>query len=303
MKLKRILLYFLPALIFLLPAALGLALEGYNRHFRGWMTPFLWVAIGLILISLLFLIRRKWALGLLGLINVVYVTFFLVTRLWTLPPGPSVYYYRSWWLHSPTGRIHLVEPLGRYPPEKGPYLACHFQHENWVSMVKFQPSLCTGFDEGLRLAMFLNDHETEEGILREFQMNQFNVDRKTLIGDPVDRGALRIAYVSKSKGIRPRFEIREMYQVYEKELEGGQSRVLESISRDGKGKLRTLTESSLPNLTDKDLFAVYNQDGYLSRIPRMTTKSFAFPGKIDITGVRDYTLPERIYPGANHAED
>jgi len=303
MKLKRILLDVIPALIFLIPAIGGIAIEIYNRQFREWATPFLWVAIGLILIGVLFLIRKSWALAILGLVNIVYLTLFLVMQLWTVHSDHTVYYYRDWWLQTKNGHMHLEGPLGTFPPEKGPYISCHFSRKDWLSYVNFQPSLCTAFDEHLRLLMFFNDHETEEGLLREFQMNQFRIARKTLLGDPVDRMAIRIAFTSSGKGRSPEFTIREMYQVYEKELEGGQSRILESISRDSKGRLRTLTESSLPNLTDRDLFAVYNYEGFLTRIPKLSSKTFSFPGKIDVNPIMNYALPERITPGGLHAQD
>lgn len=303
LKIKKLLLGILPALVFWIPAAFGLALELYNRYFRGLATPLTWISAGLILMSLIFLVRRRWLLWLLVLTNTLYLTIFATTGLWRLDLHPSlVYNYRDWWLHSPTGRLHLEKPLGPYPPASGPYVTCHFALNGWPGVINFQPSLCIGFDERLRLKMFLDDHETEDGWLREFQVNDFQISRKTLMGDPIDRGALRIAFVSKEKKLWPKFQIREMYQVFEKETEEG-TRILESISRDGKGRLKTLTESSLPNLTVRDAFAVYSSEGFLVKIPRVTGKNFAFPGKIDVSPLLEYTLPERIQAGGSHVEN
>lgn len=304
LKIKKLLLWILPSFVFLIPAAVGFGLEAFNRYYRGLASPLLWISIGFLMLGSLFLVRKRLLLWLMVLLTLFYLSAFLVLGLWKLKPYPSVvHYYRTWWLHTPTGRLHLEQPLGYYPPASGAYVSCHFPFAGWKDLVRFQPTLCTGFDERLRLTMFLNDHETETGWLREFQTNNFLIQRKTLLGDPIDRGALRIAFVGEGKPLRPVFQIREMYEVFEKETEDGQSRILESISRDGRGRLKTLTESSLPNLTDRDLFAVYNSQGLLTKIPRISGKNVVFPGKIDVTPILEYRLPERIDAGGPRDEN
>ncbi len=298
MKIKRLFLYLLPPLIFILPALVGISIDVYNRYYRGVASPLPCISYGLILISLFFLIRKRLAYFILTTLTFFYLVVFFVLGLWKgLDPRSAVYYYRNWWLNTRDGRIHLQEPLGNYPPATGPYITCSFTLRSWRDYLDNQPVLCTAFDKQLRMKMFLIDHDTESGILREFQMNEFRVERKSLLGDPLDRAAIRIAFIGTDKGLWPKYRIREIYQVFEKTIEGGQSRVIESISRNPQGRLKSFTESSLLNLTDKDVYAVYNAQGLLTEIPRLLGKTFVFPGKIDVGPILDYLLPERLEPG------
>jgi hypothetical protein len=213
------------------------------------------------------------------------------------------YYYKDWKFNTKTGRIKLIHPLGFYPPAAGAYVTCSFALKSWLDYFDNQPILCTAFDDQLRILMFLNDHDTDEGTLREFQLNSFKVERKSLLGDPLDRSALRIAFIPLRNGLWPQFKIKKIYEVFEKEVEPGRTRVIESFSRKPSGALESLTESSLLNLTFKDLYAVYDQNGILVKIPRMNGRSFIFPAKIEVSRLAQYPLPPFIQPRGDHVEN
>lgn len=298
MALPRPKLLFLPFLFFNLLAAAGLGVELYNRHYRGVSTPFLLPALGLILLSLFFLIRKRWMYFVLVALTAIFTAVFLQVLFWQPYRRPSwVYNYRNWAMQTATGRLKLSHPLGPYSPASGAYISCNFSLIEWWQYLNTQPLLCTAFDAQLRLQMYLNDNETDQGLLREFQLNQFKVDRKSLLGEPLDRMATRIAFIRKAKGWWAPFKIKAIYQVYEREVSEGHTRVIESFSRDPQGRLKSFTESSLLNLTSKDVFAMYNGQGLLTEIPQMGGRSFAFPAKVDTTPFLNYNLPAIIRPG------
>lgn len=297
MKLPRSKLLLIPFVVFNLLAALGFAIEIYNRHYRGASTPFVWPAVGFVLLSGFFVVRQRWLYIVLGALTVIFTAVLIQIMLWTDYRHPSlVYNFRHWKLETATGRIQLTDPIGPYPPVGGAYISCNFALTNWLQYLETQPLLCTAFDEQLRLLMYLNDNDTEHGVLREFQLNQFIVDRKSLLGEPLDRMATRIAFIRSREGLWPQHRIKALYQVFEREISPGQTRVIESFSRDATGKLKSFTESSLLNLTSKDIFAVYNDQGLLTEIPPMGKRSFAFPAKVDTTPFLQYNLPPWIGP-------
>jgi hypothetical protein len=298
MNASRYKLFLIPFILLNLLAAVGFGIEAYNRYYRGVHTPFLLPAIGLLLLSGFFVVRRRWMYIGLGVVTAIFTALFIQIQLWVSYQRPSlVYNYRGWEMDSTTGRIHLASPIGPYAPASGGYVTCNFALNDWLQYLDNQPLLCTAFDEQLRLLMYLNDNDTDQGLLREFQLNQFKVDRKSLLGEPLDRMATRIAFIRNKKGVWPRYRIKAFYQVYEREIGTGQTRVIESFSRDAQGRLKSFTESSLLNLTSKDVFAVYNDQGLLKEIPQMGKRSFAFPAKVDTSPFLHYNLPQRIRPG------
>ncbi|HKX11549.1 MAG TPA: hypothetical protein VJP40_00245 [bacterium] len=285
---------FLPFLLFLIPGLVCLAVDVYNRYYRQIGSPFLAPGLGFFILSLFFLVQRRWAYFLLSFFTLVYIGASLTLGLWGDFRHAAVpQCYRQWSFDTVKGRIRLQEPLGRSAPPGGAYITCSFALRTWWDFVDNQPNLCTAFAEDLRVTMFLNDQDTDGGILREFQVNQFSLQTKSLLGETLDRGALRLAFLREEKKFRPNFELRAMYQVYEREITPGHSRVIESFSRDGQGKLKSFTESSALNITSKDIFAVYNSQGLLTEIPRLATKSFVFPARIDVSKVERY-LPPRV---------
>jgi len=291
-------LLWLPFALFFLLGLLGLGIEGYNQYFREISSPFLAPGLGFLLLSLFFLIKRGKAYFILSLLTLSYVAASLTLGLWgDFQRSAVVQCYRLWSFDTLRGRLQLRQPLGRAAPSSGAYVTCSFTLKTWWDYLDDQPNLCTAFDADLRVRMFLNDQDVDSGILREFQINQFQVLGKSLLGEPIDRGALRLALLRAPGRLRPNFQVRAIYQVYERVLEEGQSRVIESFTRYGDGTLKNFTESSALNLTAKDLYAVYNQQGVLSEIPRLNTRTFVFPAKIDVAPVLKYHLPAQLYPG------
>jgi hypothetical protein len=294
-KKKR--LYLLPVLLLLIPAAAGLVLEIYHRHFRGIGTPFLYPAFGMILLSLFFWARRRWVYFLLLAVTPVFLFFFFSNTLWLeSSPTSVVYYYRDWSLNTQTGLLKLRRPMGPHPPTSGAYISCNFTFKNWSDFLKTQPSLCTAFDDQLRLKMTLNDGEGSSGPIREFQLNYFSIERKSLLGEPLDRGALRIAFVPRQKGWRPKYKVQEIYQVFERELTPGKNKIVESFSWDASGSLVSFTESPILKFTGHDVYALYGPDGGLVEIPHRGNRSYSFPAKIDIRNHEVYHLPGIIGP-------
>ncbi|MFO1462816.1 MAG: hypothetical protein U1F66_03500 [bacterium] len=296
--LPRFNLLWIPFGVFALLGLACLGIEGYNQYFREISSPFLAPGLGFLLLSLFFLIKHRKAYFVLSVLTLTYVAASLTLGLWgDFRRGSVVQCYRQWSFDTKTGRLLLKMPLGRAAPTSGAYVTCSFTLRSWWDYLDNQPNLCTGFDEGLRVLMFLNDQEVDSGVLREFQINQFQLQGKSLLGEPLDRGALRLALLRAGGRLRPTFQVKAIYQVYERVLGEGQSRVIESFTRDGQGNLKSFTESSALNLTTKDIYAVYNQQGILSEIPRLNTRTFAFPARIDVAPVLKYTLPPLLYPG------
>jgi hypothetical protein len=295
-RLSRIIkIYLFPVLFLILPAVLGLCLELYNRYYRGLSTPFLYPSLGLILISLFFWVKKRWLYFALILLTAVYLVFFFRYTLWSERNPPSwVYYYQDWQFDTQSGRIKLKTPLGNYPPASGTYLSCNFALKNRLSYLNAQPVLCTAFDSQLRLKMFLNEHQTDEGTLREFQVNEFRVDRKSLLGEPLDRSALRIAFVPEKSLIFPKYRAKAIYQVYEREISPNRYKIVESFSRNAQGELKSFTESPDLKFTSGDVYAVYNADGILVKIPMIRNRNFSFPAQVDIRRYRNYELPKLL---------
>jgi hypothetical protein len=289
---------FLPFLLFLLPGLVCLAVDAYNRYFRELNSPFLAPGLGFVILSLFFLVQRRWAYFLLSFLTLTYIAASLTLGLWGDFRRSAVpQCYREWFFDTVTGKLKLRQPLGKSAPPSGAYVTCSFSMRTWWDYLDNQPNLCTAFDENLRVTMFLNDQDTDSGILREFQINQFALQAKSLLGEPLDRGALRLAYLREERKFRPNYQLKAMYQVYEREIAPGLSRVIESFSRDGTGHLKSFTESSALNITSKDVFAVYNGQGLLTEIPRLATKSFVFPAQIDIKRIERYLPPPIIRYG------
>lgn len=291
-RLKKIKFYLFPILFLILPACIGLFFEFYNHFYRGVSTPFLFPSIGLILISVFFWVKKRWLYFALVGVTAAYLIFFFQFAIWKKSSPPSlIFNYESWELNTATGQIKLKIPIGTFPPSSGSYISCHFSLKSWTDYLNMQPILCTAFDDQLRLKMFLNDHETDEGLLREVHVNQFRVDRKSLMGEPLDRSALRIAFSPLDKGIRKKFKVKAIYQVYEREISPGKTHIVESFSRDSKGNLKSFTESPLLKFANKDVYAVYDHRGILVEIPRMKSRTFSFPAKIDINLYKNFQLP------------
>jgi hypothetical protein len=282
----------------MLPGLLCLGIEIYNQYFRNIASPFLAPGLGLVLLSLFFLVQHRKAYLVLSLLTLTYIAASLTLGLWGDFSRPSaVQCYRRWKFNTQTGRIRLEQPLGRMAPSSGSYISCSFEMKSWRDYLDNQPNLCTGFSEDLRVAMYLNDHDTDNGILRELQLNQFQLQGKSLLGEPLDRGALRVAFIKSSERLWPVYRCKAIYQVFEREVSPGQSRIIESFTRDGNGALKSFTESSALNLTAKELYAVYNAQGVLAEIPRLIGQSFVFPAKVDVGRVLKYNLPPYLYPG------
>ena len=298
MNLRKLKALWLPFALFALLGLACLSVEVYNRYFREISSPFLAPGLGLLVLSLFFLVKKRRAYFLLSLLTLSYVAASLTMGLWGDFTRNSVAQsYRQWAFDTVTGRLQLKLPLGRSAPNQGAYISCSFTLKTWWDYLDDQPNLCTAFDDGLRVIMFLNDQDIDGGVLREFQINQFGLQLKSLLGEQLDRGALRIALLRSEKKFRPNFVLKAIYQVYERELADGQTRVIESFSRDGTGQLKSFTESSALNLTDKDLYAVYNDQGILTEIPRLNTRTFVFPARIDVSGVAKYAIPPLLFPG------
>jgi len=296
--LRKLKALWLPFALFALLGLACLGVEAWNRYFRQIASPFLAPGLGLLILSLFFLVKRRRAYFALSLLTLSYVAASLTLGLWGDFRRPTVAQcYREWAFDTATGRLRLQIPLGRSAPNQGAYIACSFSLRGWWDYLDDQPNLCTAFDERLRVVMFLNDQDVDNGVLREFQINQFGLQSKSLLGEPLDRGALRIALLREPGRFRPEFRLKAIYQVYERELEEGQTRVIESFTRDGQGNLKSFTESSALNLTDKDLYAVYNAQGVLTEIPRLNTRTFVFPARIDVSGLVKYQIPPLLYPG------
>lgn len=290
-------LYRLPVLLLLLPALLGVFWEIYNRHYRGIGTPFLYPSVGLILLSLFFWARRRWMYGILVGIISVYLFFLFKNALLEKSFPPSVvHYYRHWALDTQTGLLKLYKPIGPHPPVSGAYVSCLFSLNHWFDFFRTQPTLCTGFDEQHRLQMTLNDGEGEKGPLREFQLNFFTVDRKSLLGEPLDRWALRLAFQPVHQGLFPRYQIKRIYQVFEREMAPGKNKIVESFSRDEKGELQTFTEAPMLIMTHDSVYALYGPDGGLMEIPQRAHRNYSFPAKIDIRHYENYNLPNLLGP-------
>lgn len=288
----------LPFLLFLLPGLACLGIEAYNQYYRQLASPFLAPGLGLVLFSFFFLAQRRWAYFTLGFLTLSYIAASLTLGLWgDFRRSAAPQCFGAWAFNTVTGRIQLEKPLGKSAPAQGAYITCSFAMRTWWDYLDNQPNLCTAFDENLRVTMFLNDQDTDGGILREFQINQFSLQSKSQLGEPLDRGALRLALMREDKKFRPKYQLKLMYQVYEREITPGHSRVIESFSRDGNGKLKSFTESSAINVTSKDVFAVYNAQGLLTEIPRLATKSFVFPARIDISRFERYVPPVVIRYG------
>lgn len=293
-------LYFLPVLLLSLAALAGLVLEFYYRHYRGIGTPFLYPSIGCILLSLYFSVRRRWAYFVLLGITPIFLFFFFKYGLWLDNYPPSVvYYYHEWSLNTQNGLLRLQKPMGPHPPTSGAYVSCNFSFKNWLDFLKTQPTLCTAFDDQLRLQMTLNDGEGSSGPVREFQFNYFFVDRKSLLGEPLDRSALRIAFLPRNKGLRPKYKVKEIYQVFERELEPGKNRIVESFSWNSVGGLVSFTESPTTKFIQWDIYALYGPDGGLVEIPHRGNRSYSFPAKIDIRNHQAYHLPNILGPNEN----
>lgn len=289
-------------LFILLPLALaGLFWEGFNLYFRGLHTPFLYPALGLILLSLFFWIKNKWAYLLLLLLTAGYMVFFLKQTLWTQERASSVvYYYRNWSFDTFSGLIHPKQPIGPHPPDTGAYLSCNYSLDHWRDYLNLQPRLCTFFDEDHRLMMFLNDTQEGDLALREFQMNYFNVPRKSLLGETLDRWALRLAYRPPSEATKNKYQLLAIYQVYERQIDRYRSKIVESFSRKPDGSLETFTESPLLKFTQKDVYALYGFDGELIEIPNRGRRNYSFPARIDVRGYESYDLPETLRPFAGN---
>lgn len=296
--LKRFKIYLIPVFFLILPGLVGLFFEAYNHFYRGASTPFFYPSLGLLLLSLFFWAKNRWIYLVLIVTTAGYLFFSFRHYIWLKPqPVSIVHYYQKWSLDTYTGRIHLKKPLGKHPPSKGPYISCNFSLQSWKSYLNNQPTLCTAFDKRLRLQMFLHDQMTGDGQLREFHINEYQVDRKSLLGEPLDRSALRIAFSLQKKGLRPQYRVKAIYQVYEREVGPGKSKIVESFARGPTGKLKNFTESPLLKFTNRDVYAVYDSRGILVEIPRMRGRSFSFPAKIDVRSYRKYDLPKVLRPG------
>lgn len=289
---KKILL--IPAIFFIALATLGLGVDLYNRYYRALSTPFLAFSMIFLLVSFFFSVKKQAAFLFLTLGTVVYILVFLSLGLWRISPRGVTVYYQSATFNSMTGRLSLARRYGLYPPPQGAYLSCHFEIKNWKSYLDSQPDLCSGFDESLRLIFSLHDQSTPSGEQREMQWNSFQVERKSLLGETLNRAALRVTYQVKAGWFRKKYQAEEIYQAFEKEINSDQNRVAETFLRDGQGRLKNFTESSLPNLSSEDLFATYNAEGILVDVPAIVEKSFVFPAKIDVSLLRRYPLPRKI---------
>lgn len=288
-------IYFFPILFLIVPAIFLIYFHLFNLYFRGVHSPFLYPALGLLLLSCFFWIKKRWVYFLLMGITAVYLgVFFGFLLLRESPPGSVVYYYRNWLLNTQTGLLTLKKPVGPQAPPEGSYISCNFNLKEWKNYFETQPVLCTAFDPQLRLQMFLNDHDTAEGTVREVQINFFRVERKSLLGEPLDRSAIRIAFDLVGKNLQPKYRLRTVYQVYEREIRPGLNKIVESFSRDYRGRLRSFTESPFSKFSDQDVYALYDADGVLVEIPRSKAKNYSFPALIDIGHYREYQLPEII---------
>ncbi|HCU24713.1 MAG TPA: hypothetical protein DF383_06830 [Deltaproteobacteria bacterium] len=290
--------FYLPSAGFALLGLLCLGVEAWNRYFRQASSPFLAPALGFLVLCPFFLIRKRWAYIALSLLALAYVAASLTLGLWgDFQRASVVQCYRDWSFSTTQGRLRLSKPLGRNAPAAGAYISCNFALKSWWDYLDSQPNLCTAFDAELHVIMFLNDQEADGGILREFQINQYGLQGKSLLGEPLDRGALRIALNKTADRLWPKYKIKAIYQVYEQAISPGQTRVIESFARGPKGDLKSFTESSALNLDSKDLFAVYNSQGILTEFPRVPSRSFVFPAKIEVERVLKYELPRVIGPG------
>lgn len=292
---RRLKLYLFPSLILIPLGLAGVAWEIYNLHYRGVSTPFLYPALGLLLVSLFFWVKNKWAYLMLLILTGVFLFFFFRHTLWIQQANPSVvYYYQDWVFETKSGLIKPKQPIGPNPPVTGGYLSCNFSLIHWWDYLNTQPQLCTAFDQDHRLTMFLNDSEGMGGKIREFQLNYFRADRKSLLGEPLDRWALRLAYRPIEAGFREKFRLLSIYQVYEREIGNGRSKIVESFSRKADGSLKTFTESPLLKFSQKDVYALYGFDGELIEIPNRGRRNFSFPARIDVRGYQSYDLPDRL---------
>ncbi len=294
---RKILFYSFPVVFLWIPGFSGLSLELLNRYHRNLSTPFLLPSIGLFLVSGFFWIRRKNLYLLWLLINLAFLGFLVQNLLLTTEsPFPLVRYYKSWEVKTDSGLIKLHIPLGNYPPNQGAYISCHFPLKSLKDYWNFQPNLCSGFDEKQRLEFFLNDQSSSGENLREIQVNYFDADRKSLLGEPLDRWAMRLAYLPHRNGLQMRFRLKSIYQVYEREIENGKSKIVESFSRNGQGQLKSFTESPKTKFTDSDIYALYGPEGELVEIPQKEGRQFSFPAKVDIRDYQNYQLPLSLRP-------
>jgi hypothetical protein len=132
--------------------------------------------------------------------------------------------------------------------------------------------------------------------VREVQVNSFQVDRKSLLGEPLDRSALRMAFEAVEKGWRPKYRLRSVYQVFEREIQPGITKIVETFSRDSRGRLKSFTESPLLKFSPQDIYALYDGDGALVEIPRSKEKNFSFPASIDVARHKEWQVPAWVYP-------
>ncbi|MCP5468708.1 MAG: hypothetical protein H7A32_05520 [Deltaproteobacteria bacterium] len=295
LKLKA---HFIPIFLLVLPASFGLGVEVYNLYFRGMSTPFLWISVTLFLLSMFFWIRQTWLyvflLLFLGAFLFYYLQFIAAD---SLAPKSSVYYYQRGYLNTQNGRLVLKKPLGKYPPQEGPYLACYFRIFEWKQYLNLQPRMCTGFDKSLRVNFSLNDQLAPEGRIREIQINDYHIERKSLLGEKLDRGALQLSYLSTEEKIWRNFRLQSTYEAYEREYQKNRFRVVESISRDAQGKIKRITESPLEVYSRPDQFANYGPNGKLKNAPKNQLKPFVFPKQIELKVYNNKGLPSRLKPG------
>ncbi len=294
---RKTLFYSFPVVFLWVPGALGLALEAFNRYYRNLSTPFLLPSLGLFLVSGFFWIRRKNLYLLWILVNLIFLGFLIQSLILTTESNlPLVRYYESWEVKTESGLIRLHKPAGNYPPRQGAYVSCHFPLQSLRDYWNLQPNLCSGFDESQRVEFFIDDQVSSGENLREIQINYFYAERKSLLGEPLDRWALRLAYLPEKNHFGIRFKLKSIYQVYEREIENGKTKIVESFSRNGRGQLKSFTESPKTKFSDGDIYALYGPEGELVEIPQKEGRQFSFPAKVDIRDYKNYQLPSILRP-------
>ncbi len=224
----------------------------------------------------------------------ILIFFILALKPWKNTPHTRIDYYSGFQFHVKSGKMNLRKKLGNSPPSVGGFVTCSFEIPSWIHRFNLQPQLCSYLDHDLNLTMHLEDKWTQAGTQRVIQLRQKNIPSQTLLGEPIHRGILRFTYLKKTSWLGTYYYLEEIYQLFEQEFEPGKFRSVESFTRDPKGELKEVTESSALNFTSEDLYATYNGKGDLVQIPKALNRSFIFPAKLDVSKVKKIDLPKKI---------
>ena len=217
-------------------------------------------------------------------ITFLVFTLFCFYRFWHSPPpfrpeGITAH-FQHYRFKIKNGKVYLSKPTGKEPPATGPFITCHYPLENLLDYLRFQPSLCVGYDPIGRIEFHLDQRTLHQFLLKEIRWVQFGIAGLTLLHEDYHQLQFQFTYGASPKSF-PKYSLKEITKILLVVLEDSRAKVIESLTYDGRGQLIKFTETSLFNSEHENVFAEYNARGEIISRPRLG-KTFLFPTKINL---------------------